>query len=54
MLLGKDKSGPVCINAETLAQATPIDSFSRSLKSKIALGKETIRDMGKMQDKIYL
>ena len=46
MLLGKDKSGPVCINAEILTQAAPIDS-SRCSKSRIVLGRETIRDMEK-------
>ena len=46
MLLGKDKSRPVCINAEKLAQATPIDSL-RCSKSRIALGRESIRDIGK-------
>ena len=46
MLSGKDKSGPMCINAENLAQATPIDSFSRCSKSRIALGREPIRDIG--------
>ena len=29
MLSGKDKSRPVCNNAKNLAQAAPIDSFSR-------------------------
>ena len=53
MLSGKDKSWPTCINAENLAQATPIDSFSHCSKSRIALGRETIWDMGKMQDKTY-
>ena len=47
MLLGKDKSGPVCINVENLAQAAPIDSFSYCSKSRVALGKESIRDIGK-------
>ena len=46
MLSGKDKFRPACINAENLAQAAPIDS-SRCSKSKIALGRETMRDMGK-------
>ena len=54
MLSGKDKSGPACINAENQAQATPIDSFSRCAKSKISLGREPIRDIGKMQDKTCL
>ena len=47
MLSGKDKSRPTCINAENLAQAAPIDSFSCCSKSRIALGRETIQDMGK-------
>jgi hypothetical protein len=48
MLSGKDKSGLACINAENLAQAAPIDSFSCCSKSKIALAsRETIWDMGK-------
>ena len=47
MLSGKDKFGPVCINAENLAQVAPIDSFSYCSKSRIALGRETIRDIGK-------
>ena len=46
MLSGKDKSGPACINAENLAQATPIDS-SYCSKSRIALGRESIWDIGK-------
>ena len=54
MLSGKDKSGPACINAENLAQDAPIDSFSYCSKSRIALGRESIRDMGKMQDKTCL
>ena len=29
MLSGEDKFGPACINAKNLAQAAPIDSFSR-------------------------
>ena len=45
MLSGKDKSGPVCINAEILTQAAPIDS-SRCSKSRIAPGREMMRDMG--------
>ena len=47
MLSGKDKSGPVCINAKNLAQVAPIDSFLRCSKSRIALGRESIRDIGK-------
>ena len=47
MLSGKVKSGPSCINAENLAQAAPIDSFSYYSKSRIALGRESIRDIGK-------
>ena len=47
MLLGKDKSRPVCINAENLAQAAPIDSFSYCSKSRITLGRELIWDIGK-------
>ena len=46
MLSGKDKVGPMCINAENVAQATPIDSLCCS-KSRIALGRELIRDIGK-------
>ena len=46
MLSGKDKSGLVCINAENLAQAAPIDSLRYS-KSRIALGRESIWDIGK-------
>ena len=46
MLSGKDKSGLVCINAENLAQAAPIDSLHCS-KSRIALGRESIWDIGK-------
>jgi hypothetical protein len=46
MLSGKDKFGPVCINVENLAQAAPIDS-SYCSKSRIALGRELIRDIGK-------
>ena len=46
MLSGKDKSGLVCINAENLAQAAPIDSLHCS-KSRIVLGRESIRDIGK-------
>ena len=41
MLSGKDKSGLGCINAEILAQATPIDSFSYCSKLRIAIGRET-------------
>ena len=44
---GKDKSEPACINAENLAQAAPIDSFSYCSKSRIDLGRESIRDIGK-------
>jgi hypothetical protein len=47
MPLGKDKSGPAWINAENLAQAAPIDSFLHYSKSRIALGRESIRDIGK-------
>ena len=47
MLLGKDKSRPACINIENLAQATPIDSFLHCSKSRIALGRELIWDIGK-------
>ena len=39
---GRDKSGPVCISAENLAQAEPIDSFSYYSKSRIALGRKMI------------
>ena len=46
MLSDKVKSGPACINVENPAQATPIDS-SRCSKSRIVLGRETIRDMEK-------
>ena len=46
MLSGKDKSGSVCINTENLAQAAPIDSFSYCPKSRIALGRESILDIG--------
>ena len=46
MLSGKDKSRPACINAENLAQVVPIDSSFYS-KSRIALGREPIRDIGK-------
>ena len=53
MLLGKDKSRPMCINTKKLAQAAPIDPLSCS-KLRIALGREPIRDMGKMQDKTCL
>ena len=45
MLLGKEKSGPACINAENLAQTIPIDS-SHCSKSMIALGRELIWDIG--------
>jgi hypothetical protein len=44
---GKDKSGLACINIENLAQAAPIDSFSYCSKSKIAHGRELIRDIRK-------
>jgi hypothetical protein len=47
MLLSKDMSGPTCINFENRAQAAPIDSFSHCSKSRIVLGREPIRDMGK-------
>jgi len=47
MLLGKDKSRAACISAENLAQTAPIDSFSRYSKSRIALGREPIQDIGK-------
>ena len=53
MLLGKDKSGPTCINAENLAQAAPIDS-SRCSKSRIALGRELVWDRGKCKIKLVL
>jgi hypothetical protein len=43
---GNDKSGPACINVENRAHAAPIDSSFCS-KSRIALDRETIRDMGK-------
>ena len=46
MMSSKDKSRPVCINAKNLAQATPIDSLYCS-KSRIALGRELIWDIGK-------
>ena len=49
-----DKSGLAYINVENRAQAAPIDSFSRCSKSRIALGREPIRDMRKMQDRTYL
>ena len=42
----KDKSRPACINAKNLAQAAPIDS-SYCSKSRIALGRESIQDIGK-------
>ena len=45
--LDSDKSGPTCINIENIAQAAPIDSFSHCSKLRIALGRETIRDMRK-------
>ena len=47
MLSGKDMSGMACINAKNLAQVAPIDSFSYCLKSRITLGREPIRDIGK-------
>ena len=47
MLSGKDKFGPACINAKNLAQAAPIDSFLRCSKLRIALGRESIWDIGK-------
>ena len=47
ILLGKDKSRLVCINAENLAQAVPTDSFLYCSKSRIALGRELIWDIGK-------
>ena len=46
-LSGKDMSGPEWIKTENLAQAEPIDSFSYSSKSRIALGREKRRDLGK-------
>ena len=46
MLLGKDKSRPVSINAKNLAQAAPIDSLHCS-KSRIAFSRESIQDIGK-------
>ena len=51
---GKDKSRLACVNDENLAQAAPIDSFSRYSKSRIGPGRETIRDMGKMQGETCL
>ena len=54
MVLGKDKSRPVCNDAENLAQAAPIDSFSYCSKSKIVFGREPIRTWEKMQDKTCL
>jgi len=47
MLSGKDKSGSTCINVESLAQVAPIDSFSYCSKSRIALGRESVRDIEK-------
>ena len=47
MLSGNDKSGLACINAENLAHAAPIDSFSYYSKSRTTLGRESIRDIGK-------
>ena len=47
MLSGKDKSGLACIYVENLAQAAAIDSFSYCSKSRIALDRELIRDIGK-------
>jgi hypothetical protein len=49
-----DKSGPACNNVENQAQAKPIDSFPCYSNSRIALGREPIRDMEKIQDKICL
>jgi hypothetical protein len=46
-LSGNDKFWPACINIENLAQAAPIDSFSFCSKSRIALGRELIWDIGK-------
>ena len=45
MLSGKDKSGPACIKVEN--QGLPIDSLLYYLKSRIALVRESIRDIGK-------
>ena len=45
---GNDMSGPACTNVENLSQAIPIDSFSHYSKSRTALGREPIRDTGKM------
>ena len=42
-----DKSRPMCLNAKNLAQAAPIDSFSYCSRSRIAVGRETIQDIGK-------
>ena len=47
MLSGKVKYGPACINAKNLAQAAPIHFFSYCSKSRIALGRESIRDIEK-------
>jgi hypothetical protein len=44
---GNDKLGPVCNNVENRAQAIPLDSFSCCSKSRIALGREPIQDVGK-------
>ena len=46
MMSGKDKSGSACIIAQNSAHAALIDSL-RCSKSRIALGREMIRDMGK-------
>jgi hypothetical protein len=48
-----DKSRVTCSNVKNLAQAVPINSFSCCSKSRIALGRESIRDMGKKQDKTF-
>jgi hypothetical protein len=50
---GNDKSRLACINVENQAQAAPIDS-SRCSKSRIALGREPIQDMGKNKTKLVL
>jgi hypothetical protein len=46
-LSGKDKSRLAYISIKNLAQAAPIDSFSYYSKSSIALGRESIWDIGK-------
>ena len=46
MPLGNDKYGLTYINVENQAQTAPIDSFSFYSKSRIALGREPIWDMG--------